>query len=111
MGIWGDFTGEKIGIRVVVVAIVVVFFTFDFSFITLLREGEVLPKIYLGGFLTSFFLEIFTYVTCGTSFFATLLMLCLALISLLILSGSTLIGMSSDGGFSKNVVSSSSMNF
>ena len=108
IGAWGDFTGEKIGISVVVVA--VVFFALDFSLIKLLRDGEVLPKIYLGGFLGSFFLAFFAYVV-GPSFLATLLMLCLTLISLLILNGSTLMGLPSDGGFSKKVVSSSSMNF
>lgn len=109
MGACGLLTGEKIGI--IVVAVVVVFFTFDFSLIILLREGEGFAKIYLGGFLTSFFLVILTYVCGGTSFLATLLMLCLALISLLILRASTLMGISSEGGFSKKVVSSSSLNF
>jgi hypothetical protein len=108
IGAWGDFTGEKIGISVVVVA--VVFFALDFSLIKLLRDGEVLPKIYLGGFLGSFFLAFFAIVV-GPSFLATLLMLCLTLISLLILNGSTLMGLPSDRGFSKKVVSSSSMNF
>jgi hypothetical protein len=109
MGACGLLTGEKIGI--IVVAVVVVFFTFDFSLITLLREGEGLAKIYLGGFLTSFFLLNLAYFYCGTSFLATLLMLCLALISLLILRASTLMGISSEGGFSKKEVSSSSLNF
>jgi hypothetical protein len=62
MGIWGDFTGENIGIKVVEVTAVVVFFTLDFSFITILREGEELAKIYLGGFLTSFLLDILLFV-------------------------------------------------